>query len=181
MTETQKDNRKRALEALALLIGTAKADEFEAGVLPAAYAKGFDGLGESQKEEVLKLYREKGLDRFEKTDERVAERDIQKEIADIGNEAGVEYYRIAGVSDGKTCPDCAGWHGKIVTMRGTDPNYPEVQDFINEHGFHKNCRCSLQALTTAEIERKHLSMNTKTNEGMEAVENDRTEELAKMA
>jgi hypothetical protein len=30
-------------------------------------------------------------------------------------------------------------------------NYPLVEDFINSHGFHKNCRCAIQPLDVDEI------------------------------
>lgn len=62
----------------------------------------------------------------------------------------MQLYRIAGVSDDKTCPDCAAWRGKTVAMR-PDGAHDTVQDFINQHGFHVNCRCSLQALDVKEI------------------------------
>lgn len=36
-------------------------------------------------------------------------------------------------------------------MHKGNHNYPLVEDFINEHGFHPNCRCSLLPLETDEI------------------------------
>ena len=32
-----------------------------------------------------------------------------------------------------------------------------VQDFINGHGWHKNCRCSLQELDTEEIKLNRIN------------------------
>lgn len=75
---------------------------------------------------------------------------MQIQVATAGVAEDVQLYRIAGVKDDKTCPDCAAWQGKTVAMR-PDGRHETVQDFINSHGFHVNCRCSLQALETKEI------------------------------
>lgn len=81
---------------------------------------------------------------------------MQIQVATAGVAEDVQLYRIAGVKDDKTCPDCAAWQGKTVAMR-PDGLHETVQDFINQHGFHKNCRCSLQALDTREIKLNRLN------------------------
>lgn len=38
------------------------------------------------------------------------------QVADTGNAAKIELYKIVGTQDDKTCPECAAWQGKTVTM-----------------------------------------------------------------
>jgi hypothetical protein len=42
-------------------------------------------------------------------------------------------------------------------MHKGNHNYPLVEDFINEHGFHPNCRCSLTPVETDEIPLKKIN------------------------
>lgn len=78
------------------------------------------------------------------------EQQIQIQVADAGNAAKIELYKIVGTLDGRTCPHCAEWQDKVVSMH-PDGKHETVQDFINNHGFHYNCRCSLQPLEVEEI------------------------------
>jgi hypothetical protein len=38
-----------------------------------------------------------------------------------------------------TCPKCAPWNGVIVSLTGTDENYPSMETARNEGLFHANC------------------------------------------
>lgn len=82
------------------------------------------------------------------------ERDIQIKAAETGMADGIVLYKIATANDDKVCKHCAPWAGEIVSMSPNPFGYRTVQDFINDHGFHINCRCSLQELDTKEIPRK---------------------------
>lgn len=90
--------------------------------------------------------------------DRLSEQQIQVQVAEAGIDKSIELYKIVGMSDGSTCQDCARWQGELVTMH-PDGVHKTVQDFINEHGFHINCRCSLLPLITTEIPRKHRTLN----------------------
>lgn len=134
----KKENKKRMLIALAILLGFIDQKE------------DFSKLSKPQLQEVNKVFEEKKLEHLTNNPERLSERDIQIEAAEIGIEHSVQLYKIVGVKDNNTCPDCAKWQGKKVSMTdGT--KYPTVQEFINEHGFHPNCRCSLQEIKDDEI------------------------------
>lgn len=41
-------------------------------------------------------------------------------------------------------------------------NYPLVEDFINDHGFHPNCRCALLPIETSEIPLKKINPRYET-------------------
>ena len=69
------------------------------------------------------------------------------------------YYKILGTDDEKTCPNCAKWHNKIICMSGSDPRYPSYDDFLNDHIFHPNCRCSLHPVKVPQPNIERLSMN----------------------
>lgn len=142
MTEEKKDykkeNQKRMLIALAILLGFIDQKE------------DFSKLTKPQLQEVKRVFEEKNLQYLTNNPERLSERDIQIEAAEIGIGHSVQFYKIVGVKDNKTCPDCAKWQGKKVSMsQGTE--YPTVDEFINQHGFHPNCRCSLQEIKVDEI------------------------------
>lgn len=81
---------------------------------------------------------------------RMPEREVQIKVAELGDSADVELYKIVGTEDERTCEDCSRWQGKVVAMH-EDGEHETVQDFINDHGFHYGCRCSLQPLDTTEI------------------------------
>lgn len=137
------DNKKRMLAALAVLLGyTDVAD--------------LGGLSEKELAEVKRKYDEvPALKEAVERKERMPERDIQIKVAEIGGKDGVRLYKIAGEDgDGRQCPRCKEWQGKIVAWQDNPLGYPLVQDFINDGGFHVNCRCSLQELDTGEIPRK---------------------------
>lgn len=100
------------------------------------------------------LYRRNQLWTRTPYDSRISEQDVQIIIADLALReksylATLGYntalYRITGISDGKTCNVCSEWKDEIVAMF-PDGKHRTVQDFINNHGFHINCRCSLEAL-----------------------------------
>lgn len=71
-------------------------------------------------------------------------------MAEAGNSSKVEIYVIVGTKDERTCEDCAKWQGTKVVMH-PDGVHKTVADFINDHGFHPNCRCSLQPEKVEEI------------------------------
>lgn len=140
----KKENKKRMLIALAILLGFMDQRE------------DFSKLTKPQLQEVNKVFEERKLQNLTNNPERLSERDIQIEAAEIGIGHSVQLYRIVGVKDNNTCPDCAKWQGKKVSMSdGTD--YPTVQEFINDHGFHPNCRCSLQEIKDDEIPIKKIN------------------------
>lgn len=59
------------------------------------------------------------------------------------------------VGDQNTCPACKKWQGKLLSLSGSQPGMPSLQDFINSDGLHYGCRCALQDVDVKEIERKH--------------------------
>lgn len=132
------ENKKRMMVAIAILLGFIDSKE--------DYPK----LTKPQKAEVKKIFDQRQLHFYTDNPQRLSERDIQIQVAEQGITDKIDLYKIVGVKDNKTCPDCAAWQGKTVSM---NPNgkYPTVQDFINNHGFHPNCRCSLQEIKTDEI------------------------------
>lgn len=76
----------------------------------------------------------------------------------------VGYYKILGTNDDKTCPNCKKWQNKIICINGSDPRYPTYDEFLNDHIFHPNCRCSLHPVNVPKPNIERLSMNTNTLE-----------------
>lgn len=144
MAEEQEDyseqNRKRMIVALAILLGADLENSVE------SYSK----IPKNIKAEAKEIYKSRNLDLVTEQPARIPEQQVQIQAANAGNAANVQLYKIVGSRDDKTCPDCAAWQGKTVSMTD-DGQHQTVQDFINNHGFHVNCRCSLQALQTKEI------------------------------
>lgn len=134
------ENRRRLFLALAILFG--------------ANVKSYDNIPALYMNLARKTYEERNFAPKVEIKERLPERDIQIMVAEEGIADKVELFKIVGTKDVRTCKDCAEWQGKTVTVSGKDKRYKTVQDFINDHGFHINCRCSLQALDTKEIPRK---------------------------
>ena len=91
------------------------------------------------------------------------EREVQIQVAEAATQQEMEtakdsssgqpipkqLYRIVGQQDSRTCPDCAQWQGRTVVMN-PDGVHLTVQDFIDQHGFHPNCRCSLPEIQVQE-------------------------------
>lgn len=141
-TDYSKENKERMLAALAVYMGLVSSPD------------NYGCLSDAHKLLVEAKYDNNALKSAVETAERIPERDIQIKVAEAGLADGVQVYRIAGVDDDRTCEHCAEWQGKTVTMGYNPFGWPTVQDFINSHGFHINCRCSLQELSTEEIPRK---------------------------
>lgn len=144
MAEEQEDysreNKRRMIVALAILLG-AKIENA---------ASSYSSIPEEIKTEAAKLYKSMNMDLVTEQPARIPEQQVQIQAATAGKASGVQLYKIVGSRDDKTCPDCAAWQGKTVSMTD-DGQHQTVQDFINNHGFHVNCRCSLQELSTKEI------------------------------
>ena len=144
MSEEEKDysdeNRRRMLVALAILLG-AKVENS-----PESYGDVPEDVMKSAKE----IYERDGLELAVEQPARMPEREVQIKAAEAGARDGARLYRIVGQKDDKTCPDCAEWQGRTVAS-APDGIHQTVQDFINGHGFHVNCRCSLQELDVGEI------------------------------
>lgn len=144
MAEEDKDyseeNRRRVLTALAILLGA------EVENSPEGYRDVPKDVMKSAKE----IYERDGMKLAVEQPARIPERDVQIKVAEAGSRDGARLYRIVGQKDDKTCPDCAEWQGATVAS-APDGVHQTVQDFINGHGFHVNCRCSLQELDAEEI------------------------------
>ena len=134
------ENRRRMLVALAILVGADVENR------PESYK---DVPAEAMKR-AKEIYERDGLKLTVEQPARMPERDVQIKAAEAGARDAARLYRIVGQDDDKTCRDCAQWRGKTVSMTA-DGVHPTVQDFINGHGFHVNCRCSLQELDVGEI------------------------------
>ena len=145
-TNWSKDNKKRMIVALAILLGADLENSAE------SYSK----IPEDIKKQALKIYDEKNLSLTVEQEARIPEQQIQIQMAETGQSAQIELYKIVGSHDSRTCPDCAEWQGRTVTMH-PDGKHDTVQDFINNHGFHINCRCSLQPLSVEEIPLNELN------------------------
>lgn len=153
----KKDNKERMIAALAVYLGLTDIADY-------------DKLSDSAKAAALAAYKnELGLKDIVEQEDRLSERDIQMKIADIGNKEGIKLYRIVGEDgDGHQCERCKRWQGEIVSMTDNAFGYKLVEDFINDGGFHINCRCSLQELDVQEIPRKTkewLGMNSQPTGG----------------
>ena len=138
--KTQKDeNYEKAALYVAFLLGM--------------YYKSFDDLkahpNDLQKVNV-KIHENKNLLDQIQTEEKISDKDIQKE-AIKATEMNGKLMKIRTVGDQKVCPKCAEWQGKIISVDGSDKNYPSMDDFIKSGGYHVNCRCSAQEIDTDEI------------------------------
>lgn len=128
------ENQKRLLIALAILLGFTDENNIEK----------MNDLTADQKYIIRKEYEKRNLDELAKTKERLAERDIQIQMAEKGIDDGIKIFQIVGVKDDRTCDECRRWQGTELTLEKTNLGLPTVEEFINNHGFHPNCRCSLQ-------------------------------------
>lgn len=135
------ENKKRMLIALAIMLGANIENKLSE----------YPNIPKPILAEAKRIYLERQLKSIVEKPERISERDVQIQIANKGVADKIELYKIAGVKDQSTCKDCAKWQGKKVAMHKGNHNYPLVEDFINDHGFHPNCRCSLIPIETDEI------------------------------
>ena len=138
--KTQKDkNYEKAALYVAFLLGM--------------YYKSFDELkshpDDLQKVNV-KIHENKGLLDKIQSDEKVKDKDIQREAIEAAEMSG-KYMKIRTASDQRVCPRCAEWQGKIISVDGSDKRYPSMDDFIKSGGYHINCRCSAQEISVDEI------------------------------
>ena len=134
------ENRKRMLVALAILLGADVDND----------AESYSNIPKDILKRAKKIYEEKALSPVVEQEARMPEREIQIRVAETGNQAQIKIYKIFGTKDDRTCEDCAKWQGTTVTMQ-PDGVHRTVADFINDHGFHPNCRCSLQPENVKEI------------------------------
>lgn len=135
------ENKKRMLIALAIMLGANIENKLSE----------YPNIPKPILAEAKRIYIERQLKSIVEKPERISERDVQIQIANKGAADKIELYEIAGVKDQSTCKDCAKWQGKKVAMHKGNHNYPLVEDFINDHGFHPNCRCSIIPIETDEI------------------------------
>lgn len=141
------ENKKRMLIALAIMLGANIENKLSE----------YPNIPKPILAEAKRIYIERQLKSIVEKPERISERDVQIQIANKGAADKIELYEITGVKDQSTCKDCAKWQGKKVAMHKGNHNYPLVEDFINDHGFHPNCRCSLIPITTDEIPIKTIN------------------------
>ena len=156
MPDDEKDyaeeNRRRMLVSLAILLGWDGHNDAPIKDVPKTYMQ-----------QARRIYQDRNLGRLVEQEGRMPEREVQVQVAEAATQQEMEtarddtsgqplpkqLYRIVGQKDDRTCPDCAAWQGRIVVLH-PDGAHLTVEDFINNHGFHPNCRCSLQEVETAE-------------------------------
>lgn len=135
----KEENYKKAALYVAFLLGM--------------YYKSFDELkahpNDLQKVNVKIHENPNLLDKIQ-SDEKISDKDIQNEAIKT-TEMNGKYMKIVTVGDQKVCPKCAEWQGKIISVDGSDKKYPSMDDFIKSGGYHPNCRCSAQEISTDEI------------------------------
>lgn len=153
--KTKEENKKKVLFALAVGLGLIKDEDLIDENLS------YENLDDTQIKESIKKYETTpGLKEKVEVDEPIDEKDIQRDVVEA-LKSDVKWFKIKNVGDSRTCKDCKKWIGKIVSVEKNDIGFPTVDDFINSHGLHPNCRCSLQELDTKEIPRKRKSLNSK--------------------
>jgi hypothetical protein len=74
------------------------------------------------------------------TTARIARESYMQTLLDAGD----DLMRIEAVGD--TCPVCMAWDGLIVSMSGTNPDFPSYQDAIQAGWGHPNCDCLLTSV-----------------------------------
>jgi len=57
-------------------------------------------------------------------------------------EHGDDLMRIVNV--GESCPVCEAWDDIIISVSGTNPDYPSYQDALDADWGHPNCDCMLE-------------------------------------
>ena len=62
---------------------------------------------------------------------------------DRQHELGVDLMRVSSI--GATCPICAPWQGKILSISGNDTKYPSLESAKAAKLFHPNCKHTLMA------------------------------------
>lgn len=149
----KEENKKRMLLALALIAG---ADvEFSRTTSDADL---WDQLPSGTQEKAIDLYDKYNLQKKIEIDERVPEKEIFVDSAKVAYEEGeTDYWELKGTLDDRTCANCRKWIGQIITMSGNDPRYKTYDQFMADHVFHPNCRCSLHKAYQVSPGRKGLS------------------------
>lgn len=140
------ENKRRMLIALAILLGADLENNLTA----------YKDIPKDIKSKALKLYKDSNMQLQVEQPARIPEQQVQIQLANLGNAANIQLYKIVGSKDDRICPDCMQWQDEIVVMQ-PDGKHKTVQDFINSHGFHVNCRCSLQPISTKEIPLKETN------------------------
>ena len=110
MSEEQKDyseeNKKRMLVAIAVFLGAKVENKLES----------YSEIGKETLQKAKDLYKQKSMSATVEQASRIPEREVQIKVAELGQTAEIELYKIVGVEDDRTCPDCAAWQGKTVAM-----------------------------------------------------------------
>lgn len=138
MTEEEKqydENKKRVLIAIAILLGAKIGNDISE----------YENIPEDILKQAEQIYSDKQLLSAVPYKNRISERDVQILTANIALSERKQLFRIVGHTSPTQCLDCAEWDGTIVSMY-PDGKHKTVQDFINNNGFHINCKCSLQAI-----------------------------------
>ena len=135
------ENKKRMLIALAVYLGFTDINK----------AEEWNNLTKEEKKIVRQEFEGRNLKQFTDNPNRLPERDIQIQVAEKGLSDKIDVYKIVGNPSPTQCEDCRKWMNRKVTMESNTIGLPTVQDFINSHGFHPNCRCSLQPVSVDEI------------------------------
>lgn len=100
-------------------------------------------------------------------DERVDEKTIFVETAKIAYDQGSsDYWKLNGTLDDKTCDNCKKWIGQIITMSGNDTRYKTYDQFVGDHVFHPNCRCSLTPVEVPKMTKKDLNNMAQNTESI---------------
>ena len=73
-------------------------------------------------------------------------------VANVALEDGTDLVQISANDTDKTCDYCQEWSGKIVSVSGSNPDYPSLEDAYAGGVFHPNCLHYLIYLDKTDID-----------------------------
>lgn len=65
-------------------------------------------------------------------------------FADTLVENGDDLVRVS--PDGDSCPICTAWAGLIISVSGSDPDFPSYADSLDAGLWHPNCGCQMERM-----------------------------------
>jgi hypothetical protein len=82
-----------------------------------------------------------------------SQRVSRESFVDTLAESGIGYARISNDSPLESSTEvCARWAGKIISVGGTDPDFPSYQDALDDGMFHPNCLHRLEPVLPEQVE-----------------------------
>ena len=81
-----------------------------------------------------------------------SQRVSRESFVDTLTESGRQFAKISTDAPDSGCEVCSRWAGKILSVGGTDPDFPSYQDALDDGMFHPNCLHRLEPVLPEQVE-----------------------------